>query len=241
MSDHLTLMQLLAEPAQRRCWLLSKALECGPLEQAIEWARRADEFISGPLVEPPAGAGVGPQTARVPSPPRQLPQLINLPASVVAKRDETAAAAPPQRPTISVEQRGRLIERIAGGATNADLAAEFGLTPKQVQGVRIGCSREIAARRGGAVPQPAQAVAPSPASVVSVDEVIRYLRQQDDVVVPQGSGEFLVNARFRLDLGELVNRANRIRARQGKPEFALANGTNGHAAVLASANGHAIA
>jgi len=52
-----------------------------------------------------------------------------------------------------------------------------------------------------------------------LDEVVRYLRQQDDVVVPQGPGEFLLNGRFRMETTELVSRANRMRSRQGKPAF----------------------
>ncbi len=52
-----------------------------------------------------------------------------------------------------------------------------------------------------------------------VMEVVRYLRQQDDVVVHQGNGMFLVNGRFHLRTSELVDKANRIRQRQNKPLF----------------------
>jgi DNA-binding NarL/FixJ family response regulator len=52
-----------------------------------------------------------------------------------------------------------------------------------------------------------------------VTEVVRYLRQQDDVVVHQGNGVFLVNGRFRFETSELVDKANRIRQRQNKPLF----------------------
>lgn len=58
-------------------------------------------------------------------------------------------------------------------------------------------------------------------ATVSVDEVVRYLRQQDDIVVPQENGEFLVNARFHMPMAGLIARANRMRARQGKPEFEM--------------------
>jgi hypothetical protein len=69
---------------------------------------------------------------------------------------------------------------------------------------------------------------------------VRYLRQQDDVVVPQTNGEFMINGRFPLDVVELVSRANRMRARQGKPEFKLVNGQAPRTANSASANGHPI-
>jgi hypothetical protein len=67
-------------------------------------------------------------------------------------------------------------------------------------------------------------VAPSTAfdgvvSVVGAEDVVRYLRQRDDVVVQTADGAFLVNGRFRETLEELVERANRIRARQCLPRF----------------------
>jgi hypothetical protein len=58
-------------------------------------------------------------------------------------------------------------------------------------------------------------------SIVGADDVVRYLRQCDDTVVPAGDGTFLVNGRFRETLAELVKRANRMRARQRLPEFGL--------------------
>ena len=65
--------------------------------------------------------------------------------------------------------------------------------------------------------------APFDASIspVSAHDVVRYLRQRDDVVVPIGDGAFLVNGRFRETLGQLVERANRMRARQHLPRFGV--------------------
>jgi hypothetical protein len=57
----------------------------------------------------------------------------------------------------------------------------------------------------------------------SADEVVRYLRQQDDVVVRQGEGKYLVNGRFPLTLPELIDRANKVLNRQGKPAFDCEN------------------
>jgi hypothetical protein len=254
-------MQLVAEPAQRRCWLLYRALECAPFDRAIDLARRADEFIAcGPVESRHIGAVLARSepviAARPPTaaPPAAVPtEGIAKPEAPVGAKPEAPVGAKPTRPTIPAEQRQRLIDRLAAGAKNADLATEFGLAAKQVQGVRIGCAREIAARRGerdngqiagersSSIIAPVAAAARPTTVAGSVDDVVRFLRQQDDVVVPQGSGEFLVNARFRLQLEELINRANRIRTRQGKPEFALTNRVNGHvpAANLAAANGHA--
>ena len=237
MSEHLTFSELAAEPVRRRCWLLYRALDCLPFDQAIDWARRADDFIMHGRAEP---RGEPATVAAL----RRSEQPIDVPVAIVA--EEAAPTASPPRSAISPDERRRLIDRLAAGAKNADLAVEFGLTPKQVQGVRIGCAREIAVRRlAPAQPDAEAPPAPPPTSAIaaSVDEVVRFLRQQDDVVVPQGDGEFLVNARFRLPLDELVSRANRMRARQGKPEFAVAGGATGHAAAggHVAANGHVLA
>ena len=70
---------------------------------------------------------------------------------------------------------------------------------------------------------------PEITSITSVQEVIRYLRQQDDVIVPQEDGEYLVNGRFRMRPDELVDRANRMRSRQGKPEFNSGSYSSGSA------------
>ena len=53
------------------------------------------------------------------------------------------------------------------------------------------------------------------------DDVVRYLRRADDVVVATDDGAYMVNGRFRESLEELVKRANRIRARQRQPLFQL--------------------
>jgi hypothetical protein len=58
-----------------------------------------------------------------------------------------------------------------------------------------------------------------PGSSSLVEEVVRYLRQQDDVIVRLGQLAFHVNNRFTLDFEQLLTRANRMRSRQGKPEF----------------------
>jgi len=69
-----------------------------------------------------------------------------------------------------------------------------------------------------------RAAASAPVPLINspvIDEVVRYLRQQHDVVVADGLGMFLVNGRFRLDVDQLQHRANRMRQRQRKPEFQI--------------------
>src|SRR5215212_1587998 len=100
---------------------------------------------------------------------------------------------------LSAEQREQLLDRLAQGAKNAELAQHFGLNARQVQGIRMGAAREIAKRRERvSVSEDNATISASP------EDVVRYLRQQDDVVVPHAGGEFLVNGRFQLTLTELV-------------------------------------
>jgi hypothetical protein len=189
--------------AERRGWLLYEALRCAPLDQAIELARKADAFILGTSED-------GEQARRAAqADERAIGQQSN------HEPQSKQRSKPKARLMLSGAQRDRLIDRLAGGAKNAEIAAEFGLSLQQVQGIRIGSAREIAARRE----RTADAPSTERTSITSVQEVIRYLRQQDDVVVLQEDGDYLVNGRFRMGPAELVDRANRMRSRQGKPEF----------------------
>ena len=186
----------------RRWWLLCKALECLPLNSALELAQAADEFLTGaPSVSP-----------------IDLPDQAHAPGQLdepeyreeVIQTERTGLS-------LSAADREQILDLLAKGAKNAELAPRFGLTSRQVQGIRMGSARHIAKRRQEAGTRKDTEI---PESVpASIDDVVRFVRQQDDVVVPHGNGEFLINGRFRLGMAELVDRANRIRLRQGKPKF----------------------
>jgi hypothetical protein len=57
-------------------------------------------------------------------------------------------------------------------------------------------------------------------SVVSIDEVVRYLGQSGEVVVPEAGDKFLVGGCFTESIEQLLIRANRIRTQQRLPPFA---------------------
>jgi hypothetical protein len=228
MIEQIELLQQLTDASVRRCWLLAKALECVPLDRAIELARAAEAFLNGSTPESPSVGA-----------PEEEPPADRLPIGDEQSRDP---AEPPARVhsvlqkrtslTLPAERREELLNRLAAGATNAEVAAEFGLSAQQVQGIRIGSSREIAKRREVPKEPDRQANGGSLAKTTDQiyrylrqkDEIVRYLQQQDDVVVRQADGLFLVNGRFRMSLADLAERANRMRRRQGKPEFET-NGT----------------
>jgi DNA-binding CsgD family transcriptional regulator len=229
------------------CAQLDRAIEIARSADAFISGARADQNVTSDPVQPEliasrtnkVGAGVAgaidtaatqhedgkSEIDRAPIPENAAAIAVapkDIPTAPCHKEEQPPQAAPIQtRPLISPEQRQELMIRMAKGASNAELAGEYGISPRQVQGIRM-----IAARTKGKRPQVSTA-APGPAApaAAGLDEVVRYLRQQDDVVVPQGPGEFLLNGRFRMDTIELVSRANRMRSRQGKPAFRV----NGHA------------
>lgn len=211
MPDEVDLTTIFGDAAFRRLWLVRKAMECAPLDRAIELARIAEEFVTDSGSQrPPA------------QPALDAPKLPERPVeAVIGKpRMEAQASEPRTGLVLSAEQRERLLDRLAKGARNAELATEFGLSPRQVQGVRMGSAREIAERRNR-LPDTASSASGLSQERAVPEDIVRFLRQQDDIVVPQADGDFLVNGRFRLALPELVSRANKMRHRQGKPEFRL--------------------
>jgi hypothetical protein len=203
--------KLFEEASRRRWWLLTKALECSPLDRALDLARVADQFI---LAGPDAD-GVGGRPPLAISTPRSEPTDVS---TNDGRPSETACgipAAKTSRLMLAPHRRDQLLERLAQGARNAELATEFGLTPQQVQGLRMAAARKRQPKR------PEDIMLPEDPTVSGrMDDVVRYLRQQDDVVVAERDG-FLVNGRFHLGPSELVARANRIRQRQNKLPFKI--------------------
>lgn len=118
---------VLHDSIRRRTWLLAKALKSHSLDRALELARAAEAFITQSRTQ------TGEESLS--SKPRPNIQI--------------AKAKTPKALSISAEQRDQLLGRLAEGATNAELAEEFGLSRRQVQGIRMGSAAEIAARRGG--------------------------------------------------------------------------------------------
>jgi hypothetical protein len=166
MSDAINPIPFFDTPTVRRLWLLAQALRSLPLDQALELARAAEAFLTQCESATSTSA---------------LPGQKQLIASPPAEAKDGGFV-------LTHDQRDRMLDRLAAGGRNAELAAEFGLSAKQVQGVRMGCAREIAKRRTALAahsPAPAQQQQVTGATA-SIDEIVRYLRQQDDVVVPQG-------------------------------------------------------
>jgi hypothetical protein len=227
-------LELLGKPERRRCWLLWKALECSPLDRALDLARAADEFVTYEPAEGQIGDAFHSKEVLLPLQPstaitHSTLDVLRSPGKPASQKRARLALAP--------EKREQLLQRFAQGARNAELASEFGLSMQQVQGIRMGSARQISNRRH-IVDKQQKGSQPTPDPSASVDEIVRYLRQQDDVVVPQEDGEFLINGRFKLPLDGLISRANRMRTRQGKPEFRTVGHRPPGEAHPTSVNGH---
>jgi hypothetical protein len=237
MNNDVELIGFIDNPPARRLWLLHNAVRSLPFDRAIELARIAEAFVTGsPADQQPAG------DTRVDAPPsatevlESADQIVQQISSNVRSVGRPLSTTKRTRLTLPVEQRERLLQRLVEGAKNAELATEFGLSLQQVQGLRIGCAREIAKRREQRGKETAHS---EPIVSASIEEIVRFLRQQNDVVVSQENG-FLVNGRFRMPFADLIARANRMRSRQGKPVFLLTDETPVGPEKISSANGHSL-
>jgi|HubBroStandDraft_1064217.scaffolds.fasta_scaffold01335_13 hypothetical protein len=117
--------------------------------------------------------------------------------------------------------RRRFENALASGANNREIAARFGLTLRQTNGLRQGLARRKTPPeplRGDGGPQEAPRGQRQELTAESLDDVVRFLRQRDDVIVRNGEN-FLLNSRQLLTAAELVERANRKRRELGKAAF----------------------
>lgn len=204
------------EPTSRRLWLLLTAAKTTCLSEALKIAKEAEGFILGNTTDLHVSE-VAPVAETASSAPIAALTITNEPA-VTAKK---------ARSSIPSEKNEEIQRRIRAGETNAEIGRALNLEARQVQGIRMGLIRQnkkkTTASNGsnGAHPEPsAPPEAGSRESTVGMDDVVRYLRQQDDVVVREGEA-FVINGRQRLTPAEVINRANRIRTRFHLPEFRL--------------------
>ena len=189
------LLDLCCDPVRRRWFLLVRAMEHLSLEDAVTLAERIEAFLSAGPSEPPVECGAPtPQSEQeVIAPSAPAAPLVTSPVASARAQDDKVPPTP-------LADRVELLSRLAEGASDADIIAEFGLTKRQIVGLRL----QMGHMTGDGA---------------SAEEVVRFLRQQGDVVTGQAQDGFLVNGRLRLTYDDLVGRANHIRARHGKMLF----------------------
>jgi hypothetical protein len=213
------LASIFTEPVLRRCWLLNKALENASLEEALKLAQAADEFLS-PDRQRPNGS----------LPNRRAPLDQALPA----RRQEPALAAPAELqgrdPGKSASSPSEVDgHRLSpgfepGDAGKAEASSAESLNSVVDEPIKLSETEDTQTAETQDEELERNALSPSTteenlAVLASLDEIVRYLRQRDDVVVSAGKDAFLVNGRFHLTSEELLVRANKMRLRQGKPQF----------------------
>jgi hypothetical protein len=163
------------------------------------------------------------------------------PPAAVARPSGAACVTPigikpdmaPRRSALDGAQRHEFKLAIAAGASNDELATRFGLTRRQAHGLRIGfarakgggssCRREEQKPHYNAAAEREQQdsfLSRRPAPSPTMEDVVRFLRQIGDVVVRNGD-HYLVNYSLSLTQEEMVVRANRKRAANGKTPFSL--------------------
>lgn len=207
------LASIFTEPTLRRCWLLNKALEDASLEQALRLALAADAFLGAS--QPPAKNGHDFNLKEWPLGDTLLaqpaPGLPTIPSASDRANDKWIL--PSFEPGAGAASATELVVALADSFEDAGVAED---DPDEEAAHE--CSGEEAEDEPAAC-SPEASMTSDLAVLAGIEDIIRYLRQQDDVVVSAGTGTHLVNGRFHLNSDELLARANKIRHRQGKPLF----------------------
>jgi hypothetical protein len=214
----------------------AEASDAGESAADNEAAAAAVEDLSSALSR--VANSNGPALRPLASEPRAAGGATFSVAPTVGARSDPAA----RKSALDATQRLEFKRAIASGANNDELAARFGLTRRQAHGLRIGFARAkagggFAAKRSDDLCNASaerekqenflrQRLAQPP----TIEDVVRFLRQIGDVVVRNGDN-YIVNYSSSLTTQELVMRANRKRAANGKPPFEFSHADAPPAAV----------
>ena len=202
---------IFAHPLRRRWWLITKALESAALDDALKIAQAVDKFLTSGDVE-----GLDQQISQIYMSGKA--GEVEVSCSAMAGLTEIVVSREPAEPSDAAESlpQAEVIEELVAAEEPAHERASAGTAAwrhPEPENDRDGVADSIS----------------NLAVWASIDDVVRYLRQRDDVVVPNGDGQFLVNGRFSEDTTTLVARANKVRQRHHKPPFQLV--PNGFAAA----------
>jgi hypothetical protein len=212
MENRTELATVLTRPLLRRCWLLNKALEHASLDEALRLARAADAFL-----REDGHPQLGQPQAQASSTGALLNGWLIDGSSTAPEQDFDSAVAVALAPPVG--DQGQALGRVSvtGHVTAAMDAFRSAQANDWLKDAACASATiESADVPAGSEPRTAMT---GLAVLTGMDDIVRYLRQQDDVVVTAGKNAYLVNGRFKLSCEELLARANRIRERQGKPLF----------------------
>jgi hypothetical protein len=222
-SDDIAPDNIVANPMRRRWWLLQKALEDCSLRDALRLAQSADVFLTtNHKICNCATYEIDTQTVRSLVPAVETPSENEAASEQFTAHSQSLQSSPNAKQCDPVNwgsngANAATTQRDAEGEAQVDMAAPIDRSMTQVEQETPPSDAE-----GENGNHPASDADASLAVWATIDDVVRYLRQRDDVVVSAGKHKFLVNGRFHEDGNALVIRANRMRERQRKPPFYLA-------------------
>jgi hypothetical protein len=216
-----SLSEDLDAPARRRFWLVAQLIaRCNvtEVESALTAAAKVEAFIanggrssSAPLGSIGFGAA-GPSdlpdmrpAQRVDTEPSPAPAALSNSQNIVDIGGKYRNA---RRQLLDKETRSRFIHEAAVNPDNRHLAQLFGLSVRQAHAIRVGLSKFIAdGRREIELQMQDDFLKNKSAAGATMDDVVRYLRQINDVVVPNGPN-YVVNYKLALTAEQLLERAN---------------------------------
>jgi hypothetical protein len=210
--------------ARRRLWIVGRFVErCGlsEIDAVLSVAAKVEAFIVTGATSDADGAAKHGVTACTGDESTDLeiyrPAFSQAQLATTISTGLRSSASPgskgnvAQRPLLDQEAKARFIQEAARNPDNRHLAQTFGLSIRQAHAIRVGVSKYIAsARREYEQQMQDDPLRTKAKSGSTMDDVVRYLREIDDVVVPDGR-HYVVNSNLTLTAEQLVERANRKR------------------------------
>jgi len=227
-----SLAEDLDAPARRRFWLIAQLIaRCNvtEVESALSAAAKVEAFIAN-----------GGKSSAAPIGPIGIATIdhSNANGAQLVARNEIAPAPTAssnaqniveiggkyrnaRRQLLDKETRSRFIQEAAVNPDNRHLAQLFGLSVRQAHAIRVGLSKFIAdGRREIELQMQDDFLKNKTATGATMDDVVRYLRQINDVVVPNGQN-YVVNYKLGLSAEQLLERANAKRRERKQTPFVL--------------------
>jgi hypothetical protein len=229
-----SLAEDLDAPARRRFWLVAQLIgRCGvtEIESALSAAAKVEAFIANGkgTAGAPLGRGDLGAAARAVASNIEPSQRVDGQASPVTATSSNSQNVVDiggkyrnaRRQLLDKETRSRFIQEAAINPDNRHLAQLFGLSVRQAHAIRVGLSKFIAdGRREIELQMQDDFLRNKSAAAATMEDVVRYLRQINDVVVPNGQN-YIVNYKLALTGEQLLERANVKRRERKQPPFVM--------------------
>jgi len=220
--------------ARRRLWIVGRFVErCGlsEIDAVLSVAAKVEAFIVTGATSDAGGASKHSVTACTGDESTDLemhrPAFGKVQLATAISTGLRSSTSPGskghvvQRPLLDQEAKARFIQEAARNPDNRHLAQAFGLSVRQAHAIRVGVSKYIAsARREYELQMQDDFLRNKTKSRSTMDDVVRYLREIDDVVVPDGQ-HYVVNSNLTLTAEQLVERANRKRRERNLQPLAI--------------------